>query len=110
MLLCGPASSCALQGKLEAADCTTVRGWAWDPQFPSTPISVDVLVDGVYRETVPADRLRPDLANLGDGRHGFAWPLPAVLKDGRQHRFTVRFAESDPTDLLPGKVKAITCR
>jgi len=106
----GPASSCAFQGKLEAADCTTVRGWAWDPLFPTTPISVDVLVDGVYRETVAADRFRPDLASRGDGRHGFAWPFPAALKDGRPHRITVRFAESDTTDLLPGKAKAITCR
>jgi len=106
----GPASSCAFEGALEGADCAAARGWAWDPQFPNTPISVDVLVDGVYRETVPADRLRSDLASRGDGRHGFVWPIPAALKNGRPHRITVRFAESEATDMLSGKRQTITCQ
>ena len=107
----GPASSCAFQGTLESASCTEARGWAWDPMFPKTPTSVEVLVDGVYKQTVPANILRPDLvtAGRGDGRHGFSWPIPAALKDGRRHKITVRFAESDPTDLLAG-TQTITCR
>src|SRR5581483_9382716 len=42
----GDADACAYQGTVEAADCSTVRGWAWDPRFPDAPISVDVLADG----------------------------------------------------------------
>jgi hypothetical protein len=103
----GPASSCALQGTLEATDCTSARGWAWDPSFPTSPISVDVLVDGNVVATVPADQLRTDLVNRGDGRHGFAWPIPASLRDGKSHKVTVRYAESP--DSLAGKTKAITC-
>ncbi len=108
----GPANSCAFQGTLESTSCTDVRGWAWDPMFPNTPTSVDVLVDDVYRATIPANQLRPDLVSTGkgDGRHGFVWPLPAALKDGRKHRITVRFSESDPTDLLAGKKQTIKCR
>jgi len=34
-----------------------VRGWAWDPLFPNGRVSVDILVDGVYAATVPADVL-----------------------------------------------------
>jgi hypothetical protein len=107
----GPASSCAFDGVLEASDCTAARGWAWDPLFPNSPISVDVLVDGVYFQTIPADRLRPELttAGKGDGRHGFVWPIPAALKNGRPHRITVRFAESEATDTLQGKRQTITC-
>jgi hypothetical protein len=107
----GPASSCALQGKLESASCAEVRGWAWDPMFPKTPTSVEVLVDGVYKQTIPANIFRQDLvaAGRGDGRHGFSWPVPAALKNGKRHNVTVRFAESDPTDLLPGKF-TINCR
>jgi hypothetical protein len=105
----GPASSCALQGKHEASSCTEVRGWAWDPAFPSSPINVEVLVDGIFAATVPADALRPDLVGTrGDGRHGFAWSIPANLRDGKSHKITVRFAES--TDLLAGKTKPIKCR
>jgi hypothetical protein len=73
---------------------------------------VDVLVDDVYRATIPANQLRPDLVSTGkgDGRHGFVWPIPAALRDGRKHRITVRFSESDPTDLLAGKKQTIKCR
>ncbi|HEX3530483.1 MAG TPA: hypothetical protein VH988_25760 [Thermoanaerobaculia bacterium] len=108
----GPANACAFQGALERAACTGVSGWAWDPMFPSSPVSVDVLVDGVFQQTIPADLFRQDLvtAGRGDGRHGFVWPIPAALKDGRQHRITVRFSGSDATDLLPGKRPTINCR
>ena len=105
----GTASSCALVGTHESSSCTEVRGWAWDPLFPNGRVSVDILVDGVYAATVPADVLRSDLVGTrGDGRHGFAWPIPAALKDGKRHKISVRFAES--TDLLAGKPAPITCR
>jgi hypothetical protein len=108
----GPANACAFQGTLESVSCTEARGWAWDAMFGKSPISVEVLVDGVYRQTIPANIFRQDLvtAGRGDGRHGFSWPIPASLKDGRRHRITARFAESDPTDRLAGKVATITCR
>ncbi|HET9212025.1 MAG TPA: hypothetical protein VFR03_16590 [Thermoanaerobaculia bacterium] len=108
----GPANACAFQGKLESASCTEARGWAWDPMFPKSPVSVEVLVDGVYKATVPANVFRQDqvTAGHGDGRHGFSWPVPASLKDGKRHRITVRFAESDSTDLLAGKPVTINCR
>jgi hypothetical protein len=108
----GPANACAFQGALETADCTRVSGWAWDPMFPSSPVSVDVLADGVFQQTIPAKRFRQDLvtAGRGDGRHGFVWPIPAALRDGRPHRITVRFSGSDATDLLPGKKPTINCR
>lgn len=104
----GTASSCALVGTHESSSCTEVRGWAWDPMFPTGRVSVDILVDGVYAATVPADVLRSDLVGTrGDGRHGFVWPIPAALKNGRRHKISVRFAES--TDLLAGKPAPITC-
>jgi hypothetical protein len=105
----GPANGCAFQGVQESTDCTAVRGWAWDPMFPDAPISVDLLVDGAYRETIPADQLRPDLAaqGKGDGRHGFVWTIPAALRNGKAHRISVRFAESASN--LSGKPKPINC-
>ncbi len=106
----GPANACAFQGTLETANCTEARGWAWDPMFPNTPTSVDVLVDGVYKATIPANRLRPDLTGKGDGRHGFAWTIPAELKNGKKHQITIRFSESDPADMLAGKKQTINCR
>ena len=106
----GPASACAFQGVLEGGSCSEVRGWAWDPMFPDQPISVEVLVDGVPAGTVAADRLRPELvaAGKGDGRHGFAWPVPASVRNGKARRVTVRFAGT--TDPLAGKPLTLTCR
>jgi hypothetical protein len=105
----GPASSCAQQGAVESVSCSEVRGWAWDPMFPNAPISVDILVNGVVAATAPADELRLDLVGTrGDGRHGFRWPIPAALKNGRAQKITVRFGES--ADALSGKTKPITCR
>jgi hypothetical protein len=103
----GAANACAFQGVQESASCTEVRGWAWDPLFPNTPISVDVLVDGVLRETIPATELRADITR-GDNRHGYRWPIPTNLRDGKNHKITVRAAGS--TDLLSGKTKPIRCR
>jgi hypothetical protein len=106
----GPANGCAFQGTVEGSSCTEVRGWAWDPMFPTTPIAVEVLVDGVSQGTVPADRLRPDLATSGkgDGRHGFVWTVPAAVRNGKRHTVTVRFAESP--DFLAGKKQTLNCR
>jgi hypothetical protein len=102
----GPADACAYQGALEGGDCTTVRGWAWDPLFPTSPVSVDILVDGKKVGTAPADVLRPGL-HRGDERHGFAWSVPATLRDGKQHKVTARFTETP--DLVPGKTVALSC-
>jgi hypothetical protein len=106
----GPANACAYQGAVEGGSCAEVRGWAWDPMFPSSPIGVEVLVDGVPAGTVPANELRTDLlaSGKGDGRHGFTWPVPASVRNGKPRRITVRFAES--TDPLAGKRRTITCK
>ena len=101
-----PADACAYQGALEAADCSTARGWAWDPRFPDSPISVDILVDGKRVDTVAADELRPGLGR-GDDRHAFTWTLPPSLRDGKRHKITARFSET--VDLLAGKTATLTC-
>jgi hypothetical protein len=106
----GPANGCAFQGVFESASCTEIRGWAWDPMFATSPISVDILADGKLVATIPADQFRADLqaAGRGDGRHGFVWPLASSLRDGKKHRISVRFAET--VDGLSGKARNLTCR
>jgi hypothetical protein len=100
------ADACAYQGTVESADCTKVRGWAWDPQFPTSPVSVDILADGKLVQTIAADQLRPDL-HRGDNRHGFEWAIPPALHDGRSHRYTARFNETP--DPLAGKAAQLIC-
>src|SRR2546425_679575 len=36
------------EGFHEGADCSAIRGWAWDSKRPNSPINVDVYADGVF--------------------------------------------------------------
>jgi hypothetical protein len=84
----------ALQGHLDAADPTMVRGWARDADHPHMPVTVEILVDGDAVGRALANRYRPDLAAAGHGhgRHGFEFALPAALAPGGGHRVAVRRA------------------
>lgn len=80
------------EGYFDSANCNRVDGWAWDPNFPTTPVDVEVIVDGSRMATLPANLFGPDLlqAQKGDGNHRFVWYIPAALKDNASHNVTVR--------------------
>ena len=82
-------------GYQDGADCNQVWGWAWDRNFPNTPVNVDIY-DGssAIALNVPANVFRQDLlnANKGNGYHAFAYNLPPSVRDGQMHYINVRFA------------------
>ncbi len=80
------------EGYFDSATCTRVDGWAWDQNFPTTPVDVDVFADGSRMATLTANLFGPDLlqAQKGDGNHRFVWYIPAALKDNASHNVTVR--------------------
>jgi hypothetical protein len=82
------------EGFHDPGDSRTIAGWAWDSSRPDSPLEVAILDGDRPLATVTADRFRPDLLRegLGNGRHGFIFPIPAKLKDGREHRVVVRIA------------------
>ena len=84
-------------GTLDVADDKVIQGWAWDPQQPDTPVEVAIHDGKSLLGKVNADRFRKDLADnrKGNGRHGFIFPTPASMKDGRTHsiRATISGAE-----------------
>ena len=51
----------------------TARGWAYDLDSETSPIDIEVTVDGVLNKTIPADNARPDINKIlfVDGDHGF---------------------------------------
>ena len=99
------------EGTLDAADCTSIRGWAKDPDTANS-IDVSIYADGDSSSgtligTYPADVYRSDLG----GNYGFNVPTPISLKDGSSHQVYVYAIDANngtPIN-LPGSPKAITC-
>jgi hypothetical protein len=61
-------------------------GWAWYPQAPARRVEIEIIVDGEVAGVALACNPRPDVAAAGhgDGKCGFAFPLPyAVLSRPR---------------------------
>src|SRR5438876_814295 len=81
------------EGTFDGITRGVLRGWAW-AWDPAISIAVEVFVDGRRYGTAPARIDRPDLAiaQIGHGRHGFAWIVPDELADGVPHEFDCRIA------------------
>jgi hypothetical protein len=81
-------------GSLDRVGCERIEGWAWDPQHPDTPVTVELYDGEKLVATVMADRLRRDLVRnrKGDGRHGFAFDTPTSVKNGATHQIHAKVA------------------
>jgi hypothetical protein len=97
-------NSCA--GYIDVVDDQQILGWARDSTRPNTPLKVDIYVDDAKVSTVSAGEFRADLrdANVGDGKHGFHIPSPAVLRDGKAHAVRVKVAGTGSTIVQKGVV------
>jgi hypothetical protein len=97
-------------GSLDGVTGAVISGWAWDSRQPDSPVAVDVFDGATLLATVPADLFRADLlqAQIGNGRHGFTYPTPAGLQDGKPHTIRVKVAGTEkdlsgsPKELKPG--------
>jgi hypothetical protein len=78
-------------GALDSASCTSIDGWAFDPDAPATSILVHLYDGGTYVGQFTANTSRPDVNNAYGitGNHGFSIPTPSSLKDGLSHSLTV---------------------
>jgi len=99
-------------GKIESVTGTTITGWAYDPDAPTSPAEFDIFVDGKYYTTVLADVNRPDLAaTLGAAgtAHGFEVALPPLTFG--THTITAYAAESQGhVAVLIGEMKVTNNR
>ena len=96
-------------GSFDSADCSSITGWAWDPQQPNTPITVNIYADDNLVATVSADQFRQDLldAGIGNGVHGFSIATPEILKDGQPHQIRVRIVSTSSE--IDNSPQSITC-
>lgn len=92
----GPSPMCPNQlpkGFLDSAACEELTGWAQDPDEPTKAIAVHLYFDSVPGakdakaiDIGAANVKRDDLCKpLGDCTHGFAFPTPFGLIDGKEH-------------------------
>ncbi len=79
-------------GYLEAANCSIIGGWAFDPDTASNPISIHFYKDGpagsgTFVTDIQTTGSRPDVnaAYEVTGLHGFTITTPDSLKDGKPH-------------------------
>ncbi|WP_353720803.1 T9SS type A sorting domain-containing protein [Dyadobacter sp. 676] len=79
-------------GSFEWFDCESLKGWAWDKNFPNTAVTVELYEGSTVYATALANQYRDDLKNngTGTGYYGFRLPMPAALKDGRNHALSIR--------------------
>jgi len=96
-------------GKLDSADCSSITGYAYDPNAIDQTLSVDLYKNSVHFATVPANLFRRDLfgAGLENPYHGFALLTPSSFKDGNIYSIGANFATT--SDGLSGSPKFIAC-
>jgi len=95
------------QGSFDAADCSTLSGWAWDMNQPNTAINVDIYDNNTFLTSVPANIYNSALAGKGNGYHQFLWTVPASLKNGAAHALYVRYGGTYTA--LTNSPRSITC-
>lgn len=105
----------AFDGALESVDCDVIKGWAWDDTNPDTRAKLDIYDVGATKEirlaTLTAQLFRADLleAGRGDGKYGFAFALPAGIRTGKAHQFSVRFQGTSTELTRSPQTTAMAC-
>ena len=80
-----------------------ILGWALDRDDPEQPVRVEIAVDSSVLGTVVADQERADLisAQIGTGRHGFAFTISPVFPVSRRSIVRARFADQPLAIVVP---------
>lgn len=96
-------------GYFDSLSCSTLDGWAYDADAPTTAINIRVwdttaasYLLGTYSTNVYDANLN-NLLGAPSGSHRFSIPLPASVKDGTNHRLTIYAV--DPAN---GQIKQLT--
>ena len=99
-------------GYLDNANCAHIGGWTQDPDAPTQALNVAIYIDDVLVAKIPASNSRADLCTaIGSCNHGYDYPSPSLLKDGRTHQVRVFGADNVNGSFaeLDGSPKMVTC-
>lgn len=88
-------STASLDGRIELVLEGSVIGWVADTER-STPLEVELLIDGLESGRTMADKYREDLAQagFGTGHHMFRLSIPSVFLDGLPHNVVVNIVDT----------------
>ncbi|MBC8073735.1 MAG: M23 family metallopeptidase, partial [Deltaproteobacteria bacterium] len=105
-------------GPVDAVDCTSIRGWAQDPDVPDQPVEIRAYFGGPAEDptatgiTLLADLQRDDLCEpLGSCAHGFEIEVPRSLADGAAHEVYIYAVDDGGMEVpqLDASPGAFTC-
>ncbi len=100
-------------GTNNKGNCSTLEGWAWDPDVPNTSINLNIYKDGVFVTTINAGNYRNDLVPAyGTGYHGFIYSIPSNWLDDVTHNinvYAVDTAGGSNPNLQSSPVTAFRC-
>lgn len=89
-------------GGFWAADDSTLRGWAADPDLGTEACEIEIYIDNKLWQKTKADRREDWLIGTGfapNAEHGFAIKPPDFVKDGETHEvkiYAINFPEGPP--------------
>ncbi len=108
------------EGFVDRADCEWIEGWAWDPDYPDQPVTIEVYLlnaDGTRSllHSRLADQYRGDLAQaLGDkGEHAFSLASKSLFDQAGEYRLSVELVNPDdslPNVSLTPSLNTVVCR
>jgi glycosyltransferase involved in cell wall biosynthesis len=98
------------RGQLQLVSRDRVEGWAWDERARNASLALALLDNGVVIARALANRFRQDLAeaDIGTGRHAFAFAIPGGLAPRERHVIQV-IGEADGCE-IPGSPVIIDAR
>jgi len=107
-----PVLAAAHAGHLDAVSATSISGWAWDSEAPTSAVSVEVTISGEAFGptgstviTVPADQYREDLQTvLGSGSHGFVYEIDWSKYNAGEYTVTASAVSGETKTPLIGTI------
>ncbi|GAC1370875.1 MAG: hypothetical protein NVSMB47_19840 [Polyangiales bacterium] len=100
-------------GKLETASCTSLAGWAEDPDTVALPVRVELYLDVAAGAGVsPWQTVSASMTHGALGDHGFDIPPPMRSMDGKPHAvhaYAVDTSGKGPSPELTSSPQTITC-
>lgn len=106
-------------GSLDKVSCSSAIGWAGNTATPNTTLNVHIYADGVgpshFLGVASANQPREQLVcdEIGSSEascpHGFTYPIPELLKDGKPHVIDSYVIDNTQNPKLPNSTRTITC-